>query len=177
MRWAVRETCPVTQTTLDHVAVGSLAVAIASFVASCISAVIAGQSRRDAERIAERAHDEWAQQKWFDLYFATSSAYDAMDKLQADCVVQGGRIISVRGGESYLDRANELIVLFRDIHAMAMVFPKSATIDRLSSATSGFVNDPTEMLSKQRLQNLMNAMNDIREKALVNSSVLTRVIK
>jgi hypothetical protein len=97
---------------LDYVAVASLAIAIASFVASCISAVIAGQSRNDAERIAERAHDEWAQQKWFDLYFATNSAYDAMDKLQADCVVQGDRIISVRGGESYPDSCQQSDISF-----------------------------------------------------------------
>jgi hypothetical protein len=36
---------------------------------------------------------------------------------------------------------------------------------------------PERCLSKKRLQNLMDAMNDIREKALVDSSVLTRVIK
>ena len=60
---------------------------------------------------------------------------------------------------------------------MATVFPRCTAIDMLCAATSGFVDDPSEMLSKQRLKNLMDAMNDIREKALVNSSVLTRVIK
>jgi hypothetical protein len=60
---------------------------------------------------------------------------------------------------------------------MAMVFPQCTTIDRLCAATSGFVNDQNEMLSKERLNTLMDAMNDIREKALVNTSVLKRVIK
>jgi len=60
---------------------------------------------------------------------------------------------------------------------MAMVFPKCAPIGTLFAATSGFVDDPSEMPSKQRLKNLMNAMNEIREKALVNTSVLNRVIK
>jgi hypothetical protein len=60
---------------------------------------------------------------------------------------------------------------------MAMVFPQCTTIDMLSAATSGFVNDQKEMLSKERLKTLMDAMNDIREKALVDPSVLKRVIK
>jgi hypothetical protein len=60
---------------------------------------------------------------------------------------------------------------------MAIVFPRCTAIDMLCAATSGFVDDSSEMLSNQRLKNLMDAMNDIREKALVDASVLTRVIK
>ena len=158
------------------VSIASLVVAIASLIASLVSAAIANGARKDAGRIAERAHDEWAQQKWFDLYFSTNSAYDAMEKLQADSVVQKCGIINILGG-NYPDRANEVIRLFREIQAMAMVFPKCTAIDMLCAATSGFVDDPSEMLSKQRLKNLMDAMNEIREKALVDASVLTRVIK
>ena len=155
----------------------TLCVSIASLIAAIVSAVIAKGARNDAESIADRAHDEWAQQKWFDLYFKINSAYDAMDKLQADCVIQTGRIISVRGGGSYSDRANDVIRLFREIQAMSMVFPKYPAIDRLCDATSKYVDNEMEMLSKQRLKNLMDAMNDIREKALVDGSVLNRVIK
>jgi hypothetical protein len=159
----------------DYVSTASLVVAIASFVASVVSAAIAKGARKDAESIAERAHDEWAQQKWFDLYFSTNSAYDAMEKLQGDSVVQRNGTINLHGG-NYPDRANEVIRLFREIHAMAMVFPRCPAIDTLCAATSGFVDDPSEMLSKQRLKNLMDAMNDIREKALVDTSVLKRVV-
>ncbi|MGO8756774.1 MAG: hypothetical protein ACLQG3_01495 [Terracidiphilus sp.] len=162
-------------TTLN-ISIASLVVAVVSFIASLASAAIANGARKDAERIAARAHDEWAQQKWFDLYFSTNSAYDAMEKLQADCIVQTNRLISIAGG-SYPDRANEVVRLFREIQAMAMVFPKCTAIDMLCAATSGFVDDQKEMLSKQRLKNLMGAMNEIREKALVDSSVLKRVIK
>jgi hypothetical protein len=132
---------------------------------------------KDAKRIADRAHDEWAQQKWFDLYFSANSAYDAMEKLQKDCNLQNGRLLSIQGGGNFPDRANEVICLFREIQAMAMVFPQCPAIDMLCAATSGFVDDPAEMLNKQRLKNLMDAMNDVREKALVDSSVLKRVIK
>jgi hypothetical protein len=164
----------------DYISIASLLVAIASFIASLVSAAIANKAKKDAEGIAEIAHDEWAQQKWFDLYFSTNSAYDAMEKLQKDCIVQTGRIISIAGGGTFPDRANVVVILFREIQAMAMVFPKCTTIDMLCAATSGFSDDPLGpigLLSKERLKNLMDAMNEIREKALVNSSVLNRVIK
>lgn len=160
-----------------RVSIASLAVAVVSLIASLVSAVIANKARKDAERIAQRAHDEWAQQKWFDLYFSTNSAYDAMEKLQADCNVQNNALISTRGGGNYPDRANEVIRIFREIQAMAMVFPKCTAIDMLCAATSGFVNDREEMLSKHRRKNLMDAMNNIREKALVDSTVLNRMTK
>jgi hypothetical protein len=96
--------------------------------------------------------------------------------IQADSVVQKSGTINIHGG-NYPDRANEVIRLFREIQAMAMVFPQCPAIDMLCAATSGFVDDPAEMLNKQRLKNLMDAMNDVREKALVDSSVLKRVIK
>src|SRR5450631_3078641 len=44
----------------DYVSIVSLVVAIASFIASLVSAAIAKGAREDAESIAERAHDEWA---------------------------------------------------------------------------------------------------------------------
>ena len=160
----------------DYVSIASLVVAIAAFIASLVSAAIAKGAREDADSIAERAHDEWAQQKWFDLYFSTNYAYDAMEKLQADSIVQKNGTINIHGG-NYPDCANEVVRLFREIQAMAMVFPRCTAIDMLCAATSGFVDDSSEMLSKQRLKNLMDAMNDIREKALVDASVLTRVIK
>lgn len=159
-----------------RLSIASLVVAVVSFIASLVSAAIANSSRKDAKSIADRAHDEWAQQKWFDLYFSTNSAYDAMDKLQADCVFQGDRLISIRGG-TYPDRVDEVIRLFREIQAMAMVFPKCAAIDMLCAATSGFGDDHRDLLTKERLRKLMGAMNEIREKALVDASVLERVIE
>jgi hypothetical protein len=45
-----------------RLSIASLLVAIVSFVASLGSAAIANSSRKDAKRIADRAHDEWAQQ-------------------------------------------------------------------------------------------------------------------
>jgi hypothetical protein len=121
----------------DYVSIASLGVAIASLIASVVSAYIARGARKDAGSIAERAHDEWAQQKWFDLYFSANSAYDAMEKLQADSIVQKNGTINIHGG-NYPDRANEVIRLFREIQAMAMVFPRCTDIYTLCAAKVGY---------------------------------------
>jgi hypothetical protein len=169
---------------LDDIAlrlsIASLVVALVSTVIALVSTVIANRARKDAERIADRAHDEWAQQKWFDLYFLTNSAYDALDKFLADCNFQGNRLISIRGGGDYPTRSNEIIRMFREILMMATVFPKCPAIDTLCNAVAvKFEDAPVEMYSrrKQLQENLMNAMMDIRDNALVDSSVLKRVTK
>ena len=158
----------------------TLRLSIASLVVALVSTVIANRARKDAERIADRAHDEWAQQKWFDLYFLTNSAYDALDKFLADCNFQGNRLISIRGGGDYPTRSNEIVRMFREILMIATVFPKCPAIDTLCNAVAvKFEDDPFEMYSrrKQLQENLMNAMMDIRDNALVDSSVLKRVTK
>jgi hypothetical protein len=158
----------------------TLLLSIASLVVALTSTVIANKARKDAKGIADRAHDEWAQQKWFDLYFSANSAYDALDKFLADCNFQGNTLISIRGGGDYPTRSNEIIRMFREILMMAAVFPKCPAIDTLCNAIAvKFGDDPFEMYSrrKQLQENLMNAMMDIRDNALVDSSVLKRVTK
>lgn len=62
----------------------------------------------------------------------------------------------------------------------AAVFPKCPAIDTLCNAVAvKFAGGPVEMYSrrKQLKENLMDAMMDIRDNALVDSSVLKRVTK
>ena len=129
-------------------------ISIASLVVALVSIVIANGARKDAERIAENAHDEWAQQKWFDLYFKVNYAYDTWDKLQADSIVQKNGTINIHGG-NYPDRANEVIRLFREIQAMAMVFPRCTVIDTLCAATSGICHRlPGRCFANSALKNI-----------------------
>ena len=61
--------------------------------------------------------------------------------------------------------------LFRELHAMAVVFPKNASIDELLAATATFKNSQ-EAFSKDRLAKILNAMEGIRQKALIEPIVL-----
>jgi hypothetical protein len=162
-----------------NLSIASVVVSGAALIPAIVSALVANNARRDAQRIADKASDEWAQQKWFDLYFKANAAYDAMDGLRDQFKFDRGKILRTYPitGLNYPECADDVIRLFREAQAMAMVFPKSEVIDNLCNATSGFVDDPREMLSELRLQNLMDAMNGIREKALVDSGVLERIVK
>jgi hypothetical protein len=51
------------------VSVASLGIAIASTFIAKRSLTEAKLAREQGKEIADRAHDDWAQQKWFDLYF------------------------------------------------------------------------------------------------------------
>jgi len=55
---------------------------------------------------------------------------------------------------------------------MAVVFPKTPAIDELLAATAVF-KDSHEAFSQERLDKLFDAVQNLREKALVHPSVLT----
>lgn len=63
--------------------------------------------------------------------------------------------------------------LMREAHAMAAVFPKNSVIDELFAWTTGQSN-PQEAVSDERMTKLFNAVNGLREKALVDPSILTQ---
>ena len=62
--------------------VASLAVAIASLIASVAAARVANSSLTQARQVAVRDEREWKQRKWFDLYFKASEAYDFLEYFQ-----------------------------------------------------------------------------------------------
>lgn len=54
---------------------------------------------------------------------------------------------------------------------MAAVFPKNPVIDELFAWTMGLSN-PEEAVSKERMEKLFDAVSNLRQKALVDSSIL-----
>jgi hypothetical protein len=60
----------------------------------------------------------------------------------------------------------------RTVNRMAVVFPKNSAIDGLFNSTAVFAN-PEGALSKDRLKQLLNAVEEIRQNALVDPTVLS----
>ncbi|HEV2419997.1 MAG TPA: hypothetical protein VGX94_19555 [Terriglobia bacterium] len=143
----------------------SLWVAIASILVSVAAACIAWSSLSQAKQVADRDRRDWRQRKWFDLYFKASSAYDSLDRFQTlhDC--------TKRETAEFIKDWNDLMSLIRDVHTMAVVFPKCPVIDDLISCTAVF-KDCTEALSKDLMQKVLKAMEGIRQRALVDPTVL-----
>ena len=65
---------------------------------------------------------------------------------------------------------NRLMHLFREVHTMALVFPKSEVTDALFASTQ--FNNIIEALSRDKLKVLMDALELLRQKALVDKDVL-----
>jgi hypothetical protein len=139
--------------------------AIASVLVSAAAACVAWSSLSQAKRVADRDRRDWKQRKWFDLYFKANEAYDFLDRFQTQ-----HKVIETQS-ETFINDWNDLMSLFREVHSMAVVFPKCTAIDELLSCTAVFKN-PQEALSKDRLQKVLGALEGIRQRALVDPIVL-----
>lgn len=114
----------------------------------------------------ERSRIDWAKQKWFDLYFKADQAYNALDEYQALYKGCNPAICSPQQEKDH----NELMDTFREACTMAAVFPKNEAIDALYNSVkfTGIV----DALSKERLDALSDALELLRQKALINADVL-----
>jgi hypothetical protein len=157
---------------LEDVRIGlemaSLIVSIASLLAGIAAVCIARSSLFQARQVAEREQKEWKQRKWFDLYFKADEAYDALDHFR----VKYPSSSSPEWGSVQWEKDwNDLMRVMRTVNRMAVVFPKDAATDALIASTAVF-SDPVEALSKDRLQKLLDAGEELRQKALVDPLVL-----
>ena len=137
---------------LDWVAISALFVAVWSFV-------IARKTLKDAEEF-------WKQQKWFDLYAKADEAYDTFDKYRKQYKWLNRPEFLVGHAADW----NELMFLVRRVHSMAMVFPKHNAIDKLVTATT--FNTPEDALQDDRLKLFFDAVQDMREMAVLDPSIL-----
>ena len=66
---------------------------------------------------------------------------------------------------------NNLMATMRKVHTVALVFPKNPAIDNLVSATAHFER-PEHGLAEERRTKMLDALDGLRQKALVNPEVL-----
>lgn len=143
----------------------SLCVAIASFLASVAAALIARSSLSQAKQVADRDRRDWKQRKWFDLYFKANEVHDSLDRFQT--LYDDATPCTAEFQKDW----NNLMFLIRQVHAMALVFPRNLATDELLSCTAAF-KDRAEALSKSRLAKVFNAVEGVRQRALVDPTVL-----
>jgi hypothetical protein len=147
----------------------SLAISIASLLVSVAAALIASSSLSQAKHVAARDQRDWNQRKWFDLYFKADEAHDALDRFQAlypSTSAPGWNSVEMQR------ESHELMRIMRTVHRIALVFPQNPAIQSLFDATAAFEN-MDEATSKERLTKIFNAVDDIRQKALLDVSVLS----
>jgi hypothetical protein len=147
------------------IAVVSLVVSLVATRLAKASVVIANSSLAQAKEVADRDLRNWRQMKWFDLYFAVSEFSDNLENFQKQHSTRP--LDPVEFGK---DR-NNLMFLFRRAASMAMVFPRDPAIDSLTACAKRF-DDPTHLMSKDLLTVVEDAVEGLRQRALVQENVL-----
>ncbi len=145
----------------------SFMVALASLFGAMAAYRVAKSALSQAILVAEREQRDWRQRKWFDLYFKTNEAYDALERFK---VMYESSLSHAWNAQQTIDW-NNVMELFREAGAMAVVFPKNDAIDKLFAAVK--LTNPQEAISKGRLNQIQDAMEAIRQKALVDPTVLS----
>ena len=148
------------------IGVGSFMAATAAMFVAIGANRIAKSALNQAILIADREQRDWRQRKWFDLYFKTNQAYDALERFK----ILYESTLSGPWGTQEVNDWNNLMQLFREAGAMAVVFPKNDAIDKLFAAVK--LADRQEALSRERMSQIQEAMEAIRQKALVEPTVL-----
>lgn len=139
----------------------TLVIAVASLVVAAFSVWFAVSSLRLAKM-------DWRQRKWFELYFKASEVHTSLDHFQGK---YGTLSPALWGMPEVRKDWNDLMSLIRDVHSMAAVFPKNPAVLGFIESTAVF-KDRDEALSKERLMKIFDAVEGLRRKALVDTSVL-----
>lgn len=140
-------------------------VAVASLVLSLVALSIAKSSLSSAKQVAEQEQRDWKQRKWFDLYFQASEFYDHLDRFKNQ--FEHMAVANAEDAKAW----NDVMFQARRVHSMALVFPKNPAIDKLFAVTAVFENRQ-EAFSRERLEAVLDAVEGLRQMALVHASVL-----
>jgi hypothetical protein len=159
---------------MDWISITTLVFSAGSLLVSLSSALIAKSSLEQAklaveqERLSvEQARMDWAQRKWYDLYFKANQAYNSLEEFQMQYHQSNPAAPSTQQQIDF----NELMLLFRETHSMASVFPKNPQIDALFASTT-FGSGIVGVLPKERLHKLFDALELLRNNSLLDPNVL-----
>lgn len=137
-----------------------------SFVVAVASGFVAIGALWVAKKTLELANMDWRQRKWFDLYAKGNEAYDALERFQISYPSRQD-LVTPEGPREW----NSVMSIMRSLHTLAVVFPKCQEIDNLAATTAIF-RDQNAAFSKDALKNILQALEGIRQRALVDVSVL-----
>jgi hypothetical protein len=149
------------------ISVISLSVSIASLMAAIAAVLVSRHSLNQAKTVSGRDQRNWRQRTWFDLYLKASEACDFFEYFQKKYTGDHPQYVM----NDYVADWNHLMALMRKTHAMAAVFPKNFVIDELFASTAVFKNQQ-EALSRERLDQVFNAVQNLREQSLLDPNIL-----
>ena len=152
-----------------YVAVASLVVALASLAVAVVATRIAKSSLTCTRQIADRDERIWAQRQWFDLLLKAEHARNLWERIQS--VYEG----PLRTSEFERD-SHDLILAMRETLTYASVIPVNPAVDAFFNCVVKF-KQGEGMFSQELLSEMINAVDGLRERALVHPSVLRGTLR
>ena len=145
----------------------AIIVSVISFVLSKASLRIAENSLGLAEEVAEREQRDWRQRKWFDLYFEGEHFTTLLERFQT---------IFDRPSQTleYETAFNEITFAARKMLVHASVFPQNPALDALFKCIEKWKLTDENMFSKQMRTEYGDAIESLRQEALVHGSILLK---
>lgn len=143
----------------DWVGIANLVAAVGAIAVAVVALIVARGTLKDAE-------ENWRQQKWFDLYAKADQTHSMLLRYR--------KIYPVAFQDHSLEARqewNSLMTLFLEAYTTAGCFPVNTAIDALLAATGSFT-DPKCAYDEQRFARLGDAVEELRQKALLKPSVL-----
>ena len=145
----------------------AVVVSVASLYLSRASLQIAKNSLKLSEEVAEREHRDWRQRKWFDLYFAAENFATLLERFQTIY----DRPLATKEFEK---DANDVTFAARQMVAYGAVFPRNPAVEGLFSCINKWKLTDANLFSKQMFSEYLNAIEELRQEALVHSTILLK---
>jgi hypothetical protein len=154
-----------------YLTIASLVIALVSLIFARAAVNIARATLTEARQVAERDRRDWAQRKWFDLYFALNDASNMLERNQKNLRDKRRQDWTENDSKEW----NLTVFELRKVHLMASVFPDDdVVIHRLLFDVLKFKSEE-EALQEMYLALVLEAQEELRRKSLIDRGVLARV--
>jgi len=176
MFWAIFKLLFSYETAEFWLTFASLTVAVISLLVATIVSIVSVNLSKASVRIAQRSLDfakevaareqrDWAQRKWFDLYLEAEKFTNSLEHLQTlyDVPLETTEFETL---------ANNVTFAGRHVITLASVFPQNTAINALFACVQKWPLSSHNLLTKQMLAEYADAIELLRQKALVDPSIL-----
>lgn len=147
------------------IALASLLIALASLCIAWNSVRIGKNALLQAKVDSDRAQRDWRQRKWFNLYVEADRAINLLEAFQ----IKYGKVSA--DSNTWKAEWESTVHQLRRVCSMGAVFPINPATDRFFAAAAAIPN-PEWGLPKGCFDEVSEAVEDIRQKALVDPTVL-----
>jgi hypothetical protein len=144
----------------------TLAIPLVSLLIALVATFIAQSALTQARQVASRDERNWRQRQWFDLLIKAERARNLWERIQTIYPY-------AQATPEYAADQHDLMLAMREALTYASVLPINSAINKFFDVIKK-LDKGKNVFSKPLLSEMVDAIDDLREKAFVHPSVLGR---